>query len=403
MVFGRIRLSSFGSTDLPGDAVVAASSTSGEGWSKRDTESRSEGDVGQRGFEELLESFRARLEEALREWLREKQLQVTAAGVAEAEELTGNLSGFLFRGGKRLRPALLYYSYRGCRGKCEEAVMPLAMAVELLHTYLLIHDDIMDRAELRRGEPSAHVLYRDLHQARDWAGDSSHFGAAAAILLGDLAQTHALELFTSVETEQKVRADLARCYSVMCDEVILGQYLEMTAGFRQHLTEPELLKVLQMKSGRYSVERPIQLGALLAGASAEVLEALAAYGAGMGEAFQLQDDLLGIFGDAERVGKPVGSDLAEGKFTVLIHHTLDRAPAEDRQVVLQALGNAGLAAGEVERVQTIIEECGARRHVVDMVEERMEAAMAALSDLELEPEGEEFLRGLIDYLRGREQ
>jgi geranylgeranyl diphosphate synthase type I len=386
--------------------VAAAGSPLDEEWSGRDTKpsaARGEGDAGQRAFGELLKSFRTRLEEALREWLREKQQQVTAGGVAEADELTGNLSEFLFRGGKRLRPALLYYAYKGCGGRSDEAAMALAMAVELLHTYLLIHDDIMDRAELRRGEPSAHVLYRDFHQARGWAGDSSHFGEAVAILLGDLAQAYAVELFASAETESNRRANLVRCYSLMCEEVIVGQYLEMTAGFRQNLTEQELLTVLQMKSGRYSVERPMQLGALLAGASDSILEALAAYGAGVGEAFQLQDDLLGMFGDADRVGKPVGSDLVEGKFTVLIHHTLDRATAEDRQVVLQALGNHDVSAAEVERVQTIIEQCGARRYVVEMVEERMEAALTALSGTDLEPEGEEFLRGLIDYLRGRER
>ncbi len=386
--------------------MAAADSALGEEWSGRDAEpkaARAAGDAAQGTFEDLLESFRTKLEKALRGWLREKQRQVTAGGVAEADELTGTLSGFLFRGGKRLRPALLYYAYKGCGGDSEEAVMPLAMAVELLHTYLLIHDDIMDRAELRRGEPSAHVLYRDSHQARGWAGDPAHFGEAVAILLGDLAQAYAVELFASVETKPSRRADLVRCYSMMCEEVIVGQYLEMTAGFRQNLTEQELLTVLQMKSGRYSVERPIQLGALLAGASDSTLEALAAYGAGMGEAFQLQDDLLGIFGDADRVGKPVGSDLAEGKFTLLIHHTLERASEEDGQAVLRALGKDGVSAAEVERVQTIIEQSGARRHLVDMVEERMRSALAALSGLRLEPDGEEFLCGLTEYLRGRER
>ncbi len=395
----------FGTTQSPEKYFGASTSGTAEKWPGRaPTPTVVAGDEGsgRRGFDLLLESFRTKLETALQAWLEHKQTKFTE-GVPEADELTGNLARFLFRQGKRLRPALIYYAYRGCGGSSDQVVMPVAMAVELLHTYLLIHDDIMDRAELRRGEPSAHVLYRDLHRARGWAGSSSHFGESVAILLGDLAQTYSVELFASVEADPGVRRTVGLCYTAMCEEVIVGQYLEMTAGYRQNLSEEELLRVLQMKSGRYSVERPIQLGALLAGASESTLQALTAYGAKMGEAFQLQDDLLGMFGDAARVGKPVGADLAEGKFTMLIHHTLRRVSPGDRRAVLAALGKSEVSAREVERVQSIIEESGARRRVVEMVEERMATALEALAGLELEGEGEEFFRGLIDYLRGRER
>ena len=356
----------------------------------------------QRGFDLLLESFRTRLEAELQKWLEQKQRQ-TGGGLPAADELTGNLTQFLFRGGKRLRPALAFYSYRACGGGADRAVMPLAMALELLHTYLLIHDDIMDRAELRRGEASAHVIYRDFHRARAWTGSSRHFGQSVAILLGDLAQTYSVELFSSVEAAPEVRQQLWRCYAAMCGEVIVGQYLEMTAGYRRDLGEDELLKVLRMKSGRYSVQRPIELGVLLAGASESTFQGLSTYGARMGEAFQLQDDLLGMFGDAELVGKPVGADLAEGKFTLLIHHTLRRASPEDRQQVISGLGNPGVSAAEVQRIQAIIEASGARKRVVDMVEERMQAALDELSGLRLESDGARFLHGLVDYLRGRER
>ena len=353
-------------------------------------------------FEALLDSFRRQLENELSLWLAVKQDRAKEV-VPASEELTGVLSDYVFRGGKRLRPALLYYSYRRCGGSSDETVMPMAMAVELLHTYLLAHDDIMDRAELRRGEPAVHLVFRDLHGSRDWAGDSDHFGQSVAILLGDLAQAYSMELFASTPADEEKWPELRTAFCSMVQEVIVGQYLEMTAGYREDLGEEELLRVLRMKSGRYSVEWPMHLGAILAGAAAETREGLCRYGSLMGEAFQLQDDLLGMFGDPERVGKPVGEDLAEGKFTVLIHHALRQAPAAGRDLLSTALGNPDLTPEEVSKAQEVIRETGAEEKVVQMIDERMGAAQAILASLELEPEGKRFFEGLVEYLRGREE
>ena len=353
-------------------------------------------------FAELLVSFRNRLETDLMAWVEAKRL-ATRAELAEADELTGVLSDFLARDGKRLRPALVYYSYWACGGDSEPVVMPVAMAVELLHTYLLVHDDIMDHAETRRGEPAVHMLFRDLHRSRGWQGDSSHFGTSVGILLGDLAESYAVELYSSSEMSEAVRADVRKCFSTMCQEVIVGQYLEMTAGYRGNLTEEELLRILQMKSGRYSVERPVQLGALLAGASRETLDPLTRYGARLGEAFQLQDDLLGMFGDVETVGKPVGEDLAEGKYTILIHSALGKLSPADRETVERALGKADIQEPEVREVQKLIEGVGARQQVVEMIDRRLQAAEQALDEADVTGPGADFLQGLMDYLRGRER
>ncbi len=353
-------------------------------------------------FSGLLVTFRDRLEADLMAWVEAKR-QATKAELPATDELTGVLSEFLLRDGKRLRPALVYYSYRACGGSSDPVVMPVAMAVELLHTYLLVHDDIMDHAETRRGEPAVHVLFSDLHRARGWQGDADHFGTSAGILLGDLAESYAMELYSSSEMPEAVRGDVRSCFSTMCQEVIVGQYLEMTAGYRGNLSEDELLRILQMKSGRYSVERPVQLGGLLAGAPAATLDALTRYGIRLGEAFQLQDDLLGMFGDAETVGKPVGADLAEGKYTVLIHHALQKLPPAERAVVERSLGNAEVREAEVVEVQRLIESVGARQRVVEMIETRMKAADEALAEARVEGPGAGFLLGLIDYLHGRER
>ncbi|HYL04705.1 MAG TPA: polyprenyl synthetase family protein [Thermoanaerobaculia bacterium] len=396
------------------------------------------------------------------------------------EDLIDGLGRLMTQGGKRLRPALVYYTYRACGGRSDRQVLPLALAVEFLHTYLLIHDDIMDHAEVRRGQPAAHARFRDLHRAGGLRGDADDFGRSVAILLGDLAHTYAVDLFTGVAVRPGGAdspeagqlpprpgppaphwIELDRCFSVMCEEVIAGQYLEYLLAHRRYDGRPasgpsaagagapdaspaglalapresELLRVLRLKSGRYTAERPIQLGALLAGAPAELRAELSRYGTAVGEAFQLQDDLLGMFGDPETVGKPVGDDLREGKFTLLIHHALVNGAAADRQRVADALGDPDLSAAAVAQVQETLERTGARRAVTGMIAQRLEEARHALDKAapllasaapipasaapvpapggtaagQEHPgrpeaaEGLRFLAGLLDYLWEREQ
>ena len=393
------------------------------------------------------------------------------ATLADPGDLVDGVARLMAQGGKRLRPALVYYTYRACGGRSDPQVMPLALATEFLHTYLLIHDDIMDHADVRRGQPAAHTRFRDLHRAAGLRGDADDFGRSVAILLGDLAHTYAVELFTGVAIRPGPAVDeLNRCFSLMCEEVIGGQYLEFLLAHRGHpepasadpagldpgsrhahpahpadtagsahpahpahsahpahpadiaptaaqaAREAELLRVLRLKSGRYTAERPIQLGALLAGAPPELRAELSRYGTAVGEAFQLQDDLLGLFGDPATVGKPVGDDLREGKFTFLIHHALVKGSPADRQLVAGALGDPDLTVAEVARVQLALERTGARRAVTAMIAERLGEARQALETLApllaaLAPrgtdsgaaEGLRFLSGLLDFLWEREQ
>ena len=344
----------------------------------------------------LLDRFREKLDRELAAWLAAKRR--AAAGSREMLELIDGVGELVTQGGKRLRPALVYSTYRACGGPSDDEALPVALATELLHTYLLIHDDIMDHAEVRRGQPSAHARFRQSHLARGFHGDAQDFGRSVAILLGDLAHTWAVELFTGAERS----GELTRCFSAMSEEVIGGQYLELLVAQRRAAREEDLLRVLRLKSGCYTAERPIQLGGLLARASEPVLAALSRYGTAVGEAFQLQDDLLGMFGDRGTVGKPVGEDLKEGKFTFLIFHALAAASPAERQVLESALGNPDLPDEDVARVQRLLEETGARAKVTEMIAERLRSARQTLDGLDLRPEGRLFLEGLVDYLWERE-
>jgi geranylgeranyl diphosphate synthase type I len=359
------------------------------------------------GFASLLAGFRAKLDRTLDDWLAAKRQEAAADGSPEMLELIDGVGQLATQGGKRLRPALVYYTYRACGGASDEEVLPLALATELLHTYLLIHDDIMDHAEVRRGLPAAHVRFRDAHQAHGLHGDAADFGRSVAILLGDLAQSWAVELAMGVSAGRGAASrELARCFSAMCQEVIGGQYLELLVAQRRAANEEELLRVLRLKSGRYTAERPIQLGALLAGCDPAVVAELSRYGAAVGEAFQLQDDLLGMFGDPDAVGKPVDADLKEGKFTFLIRRALDVASPEQRRTLETALGRPEATSAETGEALRVLEETGAHTAVTAMIDERLRAARSALTglaDLDLAPDGRLFFEGLIGYLWERER
>lgn len=347
-----------------------------------------------------LTGFRELLEPELLGWLDRKQSEAIGEA-SDLTELTVRLREFVARGGKRLRPALVYFAYRGCGGVDSAAVLPLAMSTELLHTYLLIHDDIMDSAALRRGQPTAHMLFAADHRRCKWRGSSEHHGESVAILLGDLAHSYAVELMLEA-TSRLAAAQVAGCFTSMCQEVVLGQYLEMTAPFREDWSKEELLKVLRLKSGRYSVERPIELGALAAEAPPESVRRLKSYGRALGEAFQLKDDLLGVFGASDTVGKSVDSDIAEGKFTVLVQQTLEKSDEQGRRLLLDALGNRSATDDELRGVRRVVEDCGAKAEVEQMIERRLEGAAGAIDGIVLTEDAELFFRGLIDFLGDRE-
>ncbi len=353
-------------------------------------------------FERQLAAFRHRLDDHLSAFLTAKQ-RATGEATGEATRLVDAIGDLALAGGKRLRPALVFHAYLACGGRDETRVDPLALATELLHTYLLIHDDIMDHAQLRRGRPAAHVQFARQHRAAGFRGDSADFGRTMAILAGDLAASYSSELFVTATSGTANQGTLEASYSAMCQEVIHGQYLEILVSYLAKPSPEELERVLRLKSGRYSVERPIELGALLAGADAATLATLSRYGAALGEAFQLQDDLLGLFGEAATVGKPVGGDLAEGKFTFLIHHALAGATPAERQVLDEVRGHRNASPEALSLAVGVIEASGARQAVRDMISERLEVARDSLAELALQDEGATFLEGLIAYSEEREE
>ena len=298
--------------------------------------------------------------------------------------LADELGGFVARGGKRLRPVLLLLGHEAAGGDADD-VLGAAVAVELLHTCALLHDDVIDAAPTRRGHPTTHVTFADRHTRMAGAGDADRYGEAVAILLGDLAFVHADEaLLDSTVPADRLLAGL-RAFVRLREEVMAGQVLDVHAAAARS-TDPDLaLRVATLKSGRYSVTRPLQLGAVLAGADAALLATLERFGEPLGRAFQLRDDVLGVFGDQAATGKSATGDLAEGKRTLLVAEAWARLDDDDRAVLADRLGAPDLTADEAADLRDRIEACGARAAVEDRIATEVGAARRALPELPAGP------------------
>lgn len=305
-------------------------------------------------------------------------------------------------GGKRMRAQFAVLGYRSVRQLDLEAepndelnaVLDAACALELFHAAALIHDDVIDRSDTRRGRPAAHRYFESLHTKQDWRGDVNHFGVSAAILLGDLLQSWADELLQNAcdALEDRAAARAARShFNRMRSEVALGQYLdvleEQRATFADQREQLERsTRVLVYKSAKYSVEAPLLIGAALAGATREQEQALSEFGLPVGVAFQLRDDLLGVFGDAELTGKPAGDDLLEGKRTVLVTLARESLPNTQRLIFDELLGDPSLDRGQLGMLQLTIRGSGAVTQVEQMISRNVDRAEAALDFAPLAPE-----------------
>ncbi|WP_374728271.1 polyprenyl synthetase family protein [Catenuloplanes atrovinosus] len=311
-------------------------------------------------------------------------------------DVTEALEAFVLRGGKRLRPAFGYWGYRGAGGLDSDAVVTGLAALELVQASALIHDDLIDRSDTRRGEPSVHRRFAARHRAAGWNGDPDDFGASAAILLGDLCLAWSDEMLHGAGLDPEVLTRARGAFDEMRTEVMAGQYLDVLAQSDGDTSAERAAKIAIYKSAKYTVERPLLLGAALAGAPAPVLAAYSGYGLPLGEAFQLRDDVLGVFGDPAQTGKPAGDDLREGKRTFLIVAALAEAGAADRATLLAALGDPALDAAGVDRLRAIITGTGALVRTEERITMLTGTALAALSAVPLEPEAHQALADLAE-------
>ncbi len=337
--------------------------------------------------------LRDRVDKALAAFLAVQRNRILAIDPALAD-VADALEAFVLGGGKRLRPAFAYWGYRGAGGLDSDHVVSAVAALELVQASALIHDDLMDRSDTRRGEPAVHRRFAARHTRAGWRGAAAGFGDSAAVLLGDLALVWSDELLHSSGVEL---ADLARARPVfdeMRTEVTVGQYLDVLTQATGDTSLERAGKVARYKSAKYTVERPLLLGAALAGAPAGLVAAYSEFGLPLGEAFQLRDDVLGVFGDPRVTGKPAGDDLREGKRTYLVAAAFAAAGPAERAELDGGLGDPGLDDDRVARLRAIIAGSGALARTEERITALTEAATAALARADVDREARAVLADL---------
>ncbi len=375
-----------------------------------------------------LGHIRDRVDQALQVFLGRQHEVLLETGqdlLPGAESISGLLGG-----GKRLRPAFCYWGWRGAGGPDCPEIFHAAAALELLHAGALIHDDLMDASDTRRGKPSLHRQFQVWHTRSGWHGSPAAFGMGAAILMGDLLLCWTDEMFHTsglpTEALRRGRPVLDR----MRTEVFAGQYLDLLGQVSGDESLASALRVVEFKTAKYTIERPLHLGAALAGGcaarpgpgsgpvgsaspgppgpagpgslepggpdgrDAALAAAYTAYGLPLGVAFQLRDDLLGVFGDPAQTGKPAGDDVREGKRTVLLAIARNRATAGQAEVIDRYLGDPALDEAGTAEVRAAITATGAVTECEEMISRNVSDAIAALANAPITGEARDALAEL---------
>lgn len=322
------------------------------------------------------------METALRTFLAGRR-----AGLARIDPALSHVSdaidGLVLGAGKRLRPAFGYWGYRGAGGADRDDIVTALASLELVQACALIHDDVMDASDTRRGEPSVHRRFEGHHRARAWHGAADSFGESAAILVGDLCLTWSDEMLHGSGVDPAAIDRARPVFDEMRTEVMVGQYLDVLTQVTRDTSVERASKVATYKSAKYTVERPLLLGAAMADAPVTIRDAYSAYGLALGEAFQLRDDVLGVFGDPSETGKPAGDDLREGKRTYLIAVAFALVDSHAEQILKDDLGDPTLDDVRIARIRDIIESTGALKRTEARISDLSDAALEAIVSIPL--------------------
>jgi geranylgeranyl diphosphate synthase type I len=294
-------------------------------------------------------------------------------------DVAGDVLVDFVSGGKCLRSTFMYVGWL-CGAEADEAALRAAASVELLHAFALLQDDVMDGSPFRRGRPSAHVQFARWHRARGLSGSARRFGESAAVLLADLCLVWAEQMLRESGVGEQALARAWPRYDAMRTELAVGQFADLVNDARGLPTLESVLEVARSKSGNYTVRRPLEIGAAMSGCDAHTISLLGRYGAVVGEAFQLRDDVLGVFGSATVTGKPTGGDLSEHKATSVVVAAHQMADATIRRQLTELMHTDDLDESDIARWRTLIVATGAVQWIEDMIADRVASAREQIHD-----------------------
>jgi geranylgeranyl diphosphate synthase, type I len=351
---------------------------------------------------ELIKQFKIRFDPFLEEYFKKK---IKKAGEIDsvAEETIHMVKDYTLAGGKRIRPAMLYYGYLAAGGENNDEIMRVSMSVELLHSFLLIHDDVIDRDASRHGVATIHERFKKISAKYGVSSDHEHFGNSMAMITGDMTAAMACDIiFNSGFPDSVIIKALDKMQDIVF-VTIPGEMLDVIMQYSGRATEKEILKMFEGKTARYTFEGPLHLGCILAGGDEKLFQCFSEYSLPLGKAFQIRDDILGVYGDEKKLGKPVGSDIIEGKQTLLILKVMEKGTKEQKEIIKKYLGKKDLTAPELEKVREVIKESGSLEYSYGLCRELIEESLVALQRADIKnQEARTFLEGIAQYVIKRE-
>ncbi len=351
---------------------------------------------------ELLKKYKKKVDPYLREYFKQKIKQAEEVDPL-AKKAIQMIADFTLAGGKRIRPALIYYAYLASGGKSSQDIIEASMGIELTHSFLLIHDDIIDRDVKRHGVATIHERYKKIGQKIAPLKDSVHFGNSMAMIVGDVASAMANEIVFNVNFSKEVIIKALNKLQEIVYVTIPGEMLDVVMEYQGRTTEEEILRMFEGKTSRYTFEGPLHLGVILAGGNIKTLQAFTEYSLPLGKAFQLRDDILGVFGDEKKIGKPVGSDIIEGKQTLLVLKALEKGNQEQKKIIKQCLGKKNLTKEELIKFKNILKQTGSLAYSQQLAQSFISESITALERVEFRnQEAKMFLTGIAHYIIERE-
>ncbi|MDI6778214.1 MAG: polyprenyl synthetase family protein [Patescibacteria group bacterium] len=356
-----------------------------------------------------LQNYKKTLDKKLVEYFARKHREMREVGPS-GKDAVKSIRDLVLAGGKRVRAGFMYWGYRAARpprlgeasGREIEKIVEASMSIELTHIFLLIHDDVIDRDDFRHGVSTIHKKYERLAKRFYKKTEPKHFGNSMAIVVGDMAAAFGNDIiFNSRFAPARIQRALSKLQEIVTSTVS-GEILDVMLEAKGKATEKEILEVHRNKTAKYTVEGPLHLGALLAGANKKQLDILSGYAIPVGIAFQIQDDILGAFGNEKKLGKPVCSDLREGKQTLLVVKALKFGSRSDRKNIQKLLGNKDVTEEEIELFRNIVRKTGSLAYSRELANKYVEQGKRAIEKSNCPEVVKEFLAGIADYIVNRE-
>lgn len=321
----------------------------------------------------------------------------------EILEMVELLEKFVTRAGKRIRPILMCEGYFAAGGKNRAEIVKAAVSIELLHSYLLIHDDIIDRDSFRHGDASMHRKYNELYRNAIFSvGERKQFGISMAIIAGDLAASFGYEVLMESDFPLELKLKAVSKMNSIVEDTIIGEAMDVALAYKKNYSVNDVIEMQTFKTAKYTVEGPLHLGAILAGAEKDFLTSMSSYAIPLGVSYQIQDDVIGIFGNEKMIGKPVGSDLKEGKKTLLTIKAFEKGKEDQNLFLNSILGKEDINIGEIEKAREIIKTTGSLEYSKSEIQRLKEKSLENLEIMKIDDEHKNFFKSFADFIVKRE-